>query len=68
MAVRSQFACKPSNTSCLLRTFLNLPSLDRTLKGIGIVDAAPVYESLPGFGRSVLSQRLHRQLTECRNF
>ena len=68
MAVPTQFACKPSNTFCLLRTFLNLPSLDRTLKGIGIVDAAPVYDSLPGFGRSVLSQRLHHQLAERRNF
>lgn len=27
--------------------------LDRTLKGIAVVDAAPVYESLPGFERYV---------------
>lgn len=26
-------------------------ALDRTLKGIGIMDAAPVYEPLPGFAR-----------------
>jgi translation initiation factor 2A len=27
----------------------------RTLKGIGILNAAPVYESLPGFERYVLA-------------
>lgn len=28
-----------------------LAVIDRTLKGIGVVDAAPNYESLPGFQR-----------------
>lgn len=32
---------------------IDVACLDRTLKGIGVVDAAPVYESLPGLERYV---------------
>ena len=68
MAVPTQFACKSDGQemSCLPRiTRKNLflkhdahHSLDRTLKGIGVVQAAPVYDSLPGFERFVLGQKL----------
>lgn len=32
--------------------------LDRTLKGIGVVEAYPTYDRLPGFERYVLSRTL----------
>jgi hypothetical protein len=33
------------------REMLTFGLLDRTLKGIGVLNASPVYESLPGFER-----------------
>ncbi len=35
--------------------------LDRTLKGIGVVEASPIYDSLPGFERSVCCSILQSQ-------
>ena len=49
MAIPTQFACKFTHDLLPVMTFPDSAFLDRTLKGIGIVEAAPIYESLPEF-------------------
>ncbi|KAI9799154.1 MAG: hypothetical protein M1833_004194 [Piccolia ochrophora] len=54
MAAPNQFACEDSPFPSIpyaFRVIEHPQSRDRTLKGIGIVSAAPVYENLAGFDR-----------------
>ena len=45
LACMIQYNCVDWNGNVLIK------SLDRTLKAIGVLNAAPVYEPLPGFER-----------------